>query len=325
MSSIIGRIAGQSPEDAQALLAELPEGASRNWGTRVMLENWSYTDAKAAGAYLSSVEDPRTRMEMSRQVSQQFARQDLQGAIQWAEGLDDETRKNAFGGIANTWGQQDPKAALEYFSQHQLMNEDGVMVNQVLPRWANQDPGAALEWARSLPEGKLQDRAVSNVIASMADNDPRSAVGMIARLPVEAQDDAAANLAGRWVNRDATAASEWAASLPEGDMKAKAGRNLVENWADRDMNKAVAWINKLPAGGSRDAAVSQFSRQVTDTDPAGAAEWASTISDAGQRDNAMERIFRRWSRRDEAAAQTFLTNTPAVSIELKEKLLAPRK
>ncbi len=70
--------------------------------------------------------------------------------------------------------------------------------------------------------------------------------------------------------------------------------------------------------------MSQFSRHVTDADPAGAAEWASTISDAGKRDNAIERIYKHWSRQDQTAAQNFLASTPSVSMELKQKLLAPK-
>ena len=324
VSTLISQIAGRSPDEAKALLDELPEGSARSAGVSALVNALAQTDPKAAAELVAQMPDDRRRGDAVSNVAMRFARSDTTSALAWAETLGGDQRNSAFSGIAYTWTQQDPKAAFDYYAKHEIMSADGFMVNQALRNWAQSDSTEALAWARTLPDGKLKDRALSTVIVSMADHDPREAAKMIRSLPASSQDDAAGSLAARWATNDPTAAAQWAANLPEGDARSKATRSIVATWAERDVAKTAAWLEKLPAGISRDGAVYEFSRQVTDKDPAGAAAWAGTIYDPAQRDTAIERIYRHWSRTDQQGAAAFIANSPAVSDQMKQKILAPQ-
>ena len=199
------------------------------------------------------------------------------------------------------------------------------MMNQVLRNWAQTDSKDALAWAKELPDGKLKDRAIMNVVASVGDADPREAAKLIPSLPPQSQDDATGNLAGRWARNDPTAAAQWTTTLPESDARSKAARNIVETWAEQDPNKTAGWLQKLPAGLSRDAAVGEFSRRFAGADPAGAAAWAATIYDPEQRENAIAGVYKKWVQRDQQGALAFIANSQVISIDLKQRLLAPFK
>ena len=99
---------------------------------------------------------------------------------------------------------------------------------------------------------------------------------------------------------------------------------MASQWASQDPVATTGWLERLPAGATRDAAVSAFTQSAINTDPEGAAVWASTIANENVRNTDLERIARQWLRTDKTAAQNWINQSPAISTEMKQRLL-PKK
>jgi hypothetical protein len=240
------------------------------------------------------------------------------------EQLDGDAKKNAFSGVSQIWAQHDPAAALDYFAKHELMSEDGTMLNHVLTRWAGDDSQAALAWARVMPDGKLKDRRLQRHRRHGRQRS-EGAAGLLSSLPVESQDDAAGNLANRWV-----------AQRPHrrGDLEHHTPRRRSQDEGHPQSSSKsgrIATSTKPPPGWKNSVrritrrAIHEFSRQVTNADPASAAAWASTISDPERRGRQPRaHSIANGPGADQQGAMDFIANSPAASPQLKQKLLAPR-
>ena len=76
---------------------------------RALARELARLDANQAGAWVSTMESGPARREAVAIVSDQWAREDLESARQWADGLPEETRNEAAEGIARYMAKQDPE------------------------------------------------------------------------------------------------------------------------------------------------------------------------------------------------------------------------
>jgi hypothetical protein len=217
----------------------------------------------------------------------------------------------------------DPQAALDYWikTDPEAQKDSAGTLVQLAGNWAHHDPHQALAWARQIGDEKLRGNLLGSIIGTIAHSEPEHAVSLIAQLPPASQSAAAAQVALRWANNDPVAASAWIGQLPEGDTRTSAARSVAAQWAGEDPVAATGWLERLPTGATRDAAVSAFTQQAVGSDPEGAAAWASTIADANTRNNSIEGIARQWLRTDKKSAVKWINQSPAISAEMKQRLL----
>ena len=145
-------------------------------------------DPVRAGQWTSSIADTETRRDISEEVSDRWARQDLEGAKSWVSSLPEDTRSEAAEGVARQFARQDPAAAASWLSG--LGNSpdyDGA--RQVFVREAyNQDPATSLSYVSTISDERTRAQNYQRYL-------------------------------GDWMRRDAESARSWAeanqASLPE--------------------------------------------------------------------------------------------------------------
>jgi len=180
---------------AAAQFAESPQAAeSRTDLMRVLARNWAQADIAGATNWIAQLADPNERDTMLSCVcfgiaegdpqlavqtleqqglnerrnvmlgnlAQQWASQDMQAAIAWADNCPTgEIRDNLFRHIAlaesDTAPAESAQLVMEQISPGSVQEE---AISDVLQRWARQDMSGAFAWVKQLPSGAVRDRAV---------------------------------------------------------------------------------------------------------------------------------------------------------------------
>src|SRR4029077_20197345 len=101
--------------------------------------------------------------------------------------------------------------------------------------------------------------------------------------PGRQQDDAIIAIAQRWVQQTPEAAAEWAASFPEGPLRATTLEETIKLWSDQNLEKPGNWLNQLAPGLGRDTAVVAYVSKLAPQFPELAGKWAGIVSDPALR------------------------------------------
>ena len=114
---------------------------------------------------------------------------------------------------------------------------------------------------------------------------------------------ATSSLISQWAGTDPQAASVWAASFPQGEMRDQLFANLMNRWAMTDPSSAATWLDSLGADESRDAAVGALISRIASADPEAAVQWAVTINDTAMRETETQEAVQTWFEVDPASAR----------------------
>jgi hypothetical protein len=176
-------------------------------------------------------------------------------------------------------------------------------------QWAQTDSSSAFTWAQSLSDATSREAVVPGIVSALAEQDPKSAALLISQLSSDTQVIAASSLISQWASSDPQAASIWAASLPQGEMRDQLFANLASSWAKSDSSRAGEWLNTLTNDPSRDAAVSAFATHTTSVDPQLALQWAATITDPAAREGEIKAAIESWFEVDPEKAGAWLASS----------------
>ena len=77
--------------------------------------------------------------------------------------------------------------------------------------------------------GRRVATVLPSIISAVAENDPAKAAQMTSRLSGDAQNAAANSVISQWASSDPQAAAAWAASFPDGTMRAQMFGNLINS------------------------------------------------------------------------------------------------
>jgi hypothetical protein len=138
-----------------------------------------------------------------------------------------------------------------------------------------------------------------------------------------AQQNLLQNVLREWAGTDPQAASAWAASFPQGEMRDQLFANLMNRWAKTDPSSAATWLDSLGADESRDAAVGALIGRIASADPEAAVQWAASINDAAMREAETQEAVQTWFEVDPARARAWLANSN-LDNEIKRRFLAPQ-
>lgn len=349
LASVIAGGASADSELAMNLLAQMPPGPARTETVSRVVREIDDKDVRTAAEFVLALPASDQRNSVY-QVASLLARQDRAFAIEWAGRLTGEdARVSAMQRIVREWASDDPKSAAQYCAGNALTTPE--LLGEVVGRWAQDDPRSALAWAGTLPVGAERENALYRSITAIGGSDPGQAANLATTmLSGEKQTQAFGGIATNWATRDPKAAAAWAGQIGDTSARQAAMAGVVSQWAQQDPAAAAAWtmgspegagavfrvsatwanqdptaaakwLDTLAAGTARDTAVSAFSQTVSRADPEGAAAWASTISLPTQRAFAMERIYESWRRTDPKSAAAWMSASPAVSEELKRRVL----
>ncbi|MAB60274.1 MAG: hypothetical protein CMO46_06990, partial [Verrucomicrobiales bacterium] len=160
MGLMMGRYAEIDPERALAYVGK-QGGMERGFGTSSILRSWAATDPRAAADYLTnnvvgSGGDDWMLRRTAGSLASEWAKQDPQAALVWANTLSDELKGDAMNNIVEQLTSQDPLEAAKV-----AMGFDGEQrersLRTIADQWSRNEPEEAVKWAEALTvEGKTQ-------------------------------------------------------------------------------------------------------------------------------------------------------------------------
>ncbi|MGA2051720.1 MAG: hypothetical protein ABSH19_00270, partial [Opitutales bacterium] len=275
-------------------------------------------------AALAQISDPQVINAAIPVLARNWAEQDVQGALAWAQALpaDNATVRNtALSSILNVWTLNDPVSAAAYIQTLTTDPSFSNLADEVLNSWGRSDPQAALTWVESLPPGPAQNQAMETALAQLANVNPQGALDAAGQLTGDAKDRVQANIFGTWSTEQpaeaAAALMNTNGTLFSGTTLNSVTATVAQNWLNQDPQAATQWINTLPPGAPRDNAVEQIISTVGQSDPASVYNWALSIGDPSTRNAQVVKLAAKWSSQNPtaaaAAAQNALNNLTGVT------------
>jgi len=332
--------ATQDPAGAMAWADALPAGNTKNSALSSVVGALSQQDPSAAAATFLNLNLPAgaTRDKLLQQVASNYAGQDFNGVLTWA---DKNLTGNDYDRVVNTALQnasdQDPAAAAAALARLPDVNAVNPAVQSIAFNWGRQDPQAAIAWAQSLPADNVAERnfAITNVFNAWVSTDPTAVAAYIQQnLSTDPSfGKLAVQVVDSWGNSDPQAALTWAQQLPAGAAQGNAitaaitqlakvdpqtawqdaGQlsgggaesaqvNVLSAWAAQQPAQAAAALQSLPSGGTANTATANVAKSWLAQDPNAASQWINTLPQGPARDSAVTQIISMVGGNDPAGA-----------------------
>ena len=327
MGLLMGRYAEIDPERALAYVGK-QGGMERGFGTSSILRTWAASDPRAAADYLTnnvigSGGDDWMLRRTAGSLASEWAKQDPQAALVWANTLSDEMKGDAMNNIVEQLTSQDPLEAAKV-----AMGFDGEQrersLRTIADQWSRNEPEEAVKWAESLTvEGKTQ--ALEEAVESWVGKDTDAAVAYMAKMDQGERDEIMKEVIEQWGRKGAESqpeAAEWVAAQPDGEGKVEATGEIVGQWMRPDAESASGWLNDQPEGDAKDRGITALLRdRSVREDPEAAVAWADSISNSEMRSEQVSRSARSWLASDRASALEYLEQSNSLSAEQKTELI----
>ncbi len=260
----------------------------------------------------------RGKGDTAAMIAGEWAKQNPDAALKWAQTLDEGEAADAIGGIFNELSQKDPQEALRMAATLDD-NARGDAYESIAASWAISDYAAADRWISSLGEGQGKVRFAA--IESLANASPSQAARETAKLPAgEERDELVAEVSREWARQDAPSAFEWLTeSGSEGAVEEGIGR-VVGALAREDPERVLDYIDSQDAGEVRDNAVQGYVYGNRDASPADTIRLAETISGEEDRQRAVTRVAYEWARQDPQATLQYLETTEVIGEDSRQRI-----
>ncbi len=260
----------------------------------------------------------RGKGDTAAMIAGEWAKQNPEAALKWAQTLDDREAADAISGVFNELSQQDPQEALRMAATLDD-NARGDAYESIAASWAISDYAAADQWINSLSEGQGKVRFAA--IESLANASPSQAARETTKLSAgEERDDLVAEVSREWARQDAPAAFEWLTeSGSEGAVEEGIGR-VVGALSREDPERVLDYIDSQDAGEVRDNAVQGYVYGNRDAPAAETIRLAETISGEDDRQRAVTRVAYEWAREDPEATLQYLETTDSIGEDSRERI-----
>ena len=195
------------------------------------------TDPDAMKRLLEHYPAGLIREQLLRYTAHTWSTIDLQGAIAWAKGVNDEgERAIAATEIVSQVGQSNPGHAIEVSDVLGVGRNDGT-VDRIAQLWAIRDLTAALDWTGAQPPGPQRDQILQRIVIVQAERSPADAANTVLQQMSAgpAQTNAIAPIVREWSIRDMAAASAWVQDLPQGPLRDAANGEIARTVRDRSL------------------------------------------------------------------------------------------
>lgn len=294
-------------EEAIARFRSLGMTEQRFGEYAMMLTAWAKIDPTAALTYARENTDGRFSINT---ILSSWAMNDPGAAIAWAKANHSGDGANAYMvGIIRGIASSDPDFANSLMTEMPMSRERGEALSGLLPHYLAQGPDATKEWIASITDDSLRAGAVDRAATQMAEKDPKGTADWLLANPGEGASRNMDNVIEAWMSKDATAATAYYQTLPQGEARSNALRGIVSNMAEENPQAAAAFIDQHP-GDVTDRVVTQFAWNALDREPSLALEYIGRMAAPDARDGMYRRAINAWMRNDEQGARNYLQNNP---------------
>jgi hypothetical protein len=246
-ASILGSWARQDPDAVWRWYQKEREKGATDPNSQMMIASvfagTASKDLDLAFSRLSSLEDPDRQMALNGIANTAADERGRKRLLDRAEGLAPELRRPLQENVVRTWGMTDPEAAIKWIrsrpeeDQPSLRTAAGNMVMM-------SDPARGAELLLEGVAEKDRPRVYDTVVGQWAYRDPRGAAEWLTKQPQGPElDGARRTFASVVVQRDPSAAMDWAKSVVNEDQRNSSVQQVYSQWRAKDANAADAALN----------------------------------------------------------------------------------
>lgn len=310
------------PVGAAQWAANLDSPLARDTALGQIFGSWSLTNPAQAASAIATLPMGSAQTVATTAVARNFAKGNLNAALQWAEGLSGPVQLAASREIVNLWSATDPEATGAWIMRQNSSQLRSEALRQLAGNWVTRDPSAAIDYAQTLADAVLRNGFTQSAMQRFAAMDPVAAASWLSSDSAKPHASAlVGGISSRWAAFDPASAAGWATSITDSALRNKALSAVSTSWGQTNPTKAAQWIGSLKDAQARDVATAAFSVEIAKANPATAAQWASRISDPKRLNFSLNRIVNDWKKIDPNAARAFVLSSTAMPADLKEKLL----
>ena len=310
------------PVGASQWAATLDSPLARDTALGQIFGTWSSTNPAQAASAIAALPMGSAQTVAASAVAKNFAKGNLNAALQWAERLAGPVQLAATREIVNLWSNTDPEATGAWIMQQGSAHLRNEALRQLAGNWVSRDPGAAIDYAQTISDVGLRNGFVQSAMQRFSSMDPVAAANWLSS---DAAKPHASSLVGsvssRWAAFDPGSAAGWASSITDSALRNKALSAVSTSWSQANPAEAAQWVGSIKDAQSRDVATAAFSMELAKANPATAAQWASRISDPARLSSSLNRIVSDWKKIDPNAARSFVLSSTVMPADLKQKLL----
>ena len=334
-SVIYSRYVQLAPRAAATRL--LAEGGDRPVGLMPALSAWASDDLDAALGFVDTL-DPSLRTQAAmfiisqseglsdsrkEQIAQRFSIEPYLGQMRasaeartdpasaWRNALSmevGETRTRALWGIAYTWFNEDPSAALSALDSLADRSNRDSWQRTLLRRWSAANREAAWDWVLAQPRSARRATLLVQVAAAVAEDSPSEMLEIASTLDPEERRSIAQQVLRVWARTDPRAALAALEEMADPQLTQTAQHSVISSWTQSDPRSAFEWVRAQPPSSGQSSLLATTLGAYATSDPERALALASNL-DGGHRSRAIETILRQWANEDPLAAAAWLDSS----------------
>ena len=315
LESLAFGLAQKDPVAALSLARSLPGDDGQRF-LRGAINAWCLKDADAAFAYVAKLTADPNKPEFKKflilEMISTVAKKDPDKIISMLEQFPPEDQNNALRSIGYSWGQSDPKAALDWANQQPDPQVKSLILPGAIEALSEQDPNSALELAQSLPSGDSREGVIGKVLYKLSKSDPKGAVGYAMNLPSsESMNMMISGMAVQWIIDDSQGALGWYGSLTDPKLKEQVAGSMINILSQDDPAKAINLLDSIPLGNVQNQALSTIGNWWARTDQKAALDWASQQTDPEVKSRILEGVIEVMSVKDPKGSLQLAQSLPA--------------
>ena len=268
----------------------LPHGPGRFSELKMISYSWGQVDPVSALQWANSQKHWDQHVARAS-IMDAWARNDSDGAIQWAKENFDGEENPYFVGIINGLSEKSLPQATDLMTELPYGRVRGRSAAILFEKVWSKGEDVALHWAEHLPEGSLQDFAYGELGSKLASQDISRAVEWVesmaeSSVKVAVSEDVSREMA----RKDPQKAANWASNLPNGKSKNVSLLQVAEMWTRTDPIATAEWINQIPADINKDPLIETLVNKIHKSDPENAKIWAESITNPDRRKHMLQKV-----------------------------------
>ncbi|MEM7283952.1 MAG: hypothetical protein AAF438_20240 [Pseudomonadota bacterium] len=297
-------LAMSAPEQAMVLVEQL-EPFRRAKAYQSIFSGWAQADPRSAAMAVLGLPGEHLNLEILGFVAHQFATQNPEEALAWAEQLPVNQRVSVINQVVNGIAQNDPRAALSYVtSMGGTAGRQGL--RQVMGNIAMAEPSVAAEYVTALAEGAERDQLISQIASHWSMRDPEGAINWVMSLGAHQNEAIMREVGSMLASRSPDLAARYL-DQTKGALRNQWITQIAAGYARRDPDRALAWLEQYKNQPVYATALSRFIPQIAHRDPQRA---LSIIERAGtQSPQMISMVVSQWSESDLEGARRWLQNS----------------
>ena len=313
-------------EDPQAAMAFADTmGFGGRFVKPTVLQSWAGDSPEQAAQYF--IDNPlefrtgRRGDSAAAGVAKEWARQDPEAALAWANGLEGDDKASAVRGVFGQLAQTDPGKASEFLTQYPDLPDRGRLIETIGRNYGQSDFAAGEAWANNLT-GEDRDRALSDVISGLAINDPELAGDKaLAMAEGSFRDEALGRTAQEFSREYPEQALDFLLANASAEGQSRYVGEVISNLTRKNDQAARDFVLGQQGGALRDEAAAYYVASNTNSNFQAVLEIANSIQDEDRRRRSLGRAARQGMVTSPEAARGFVENSEELSDRQKRRLL----